>query len=571
MRVRAALAATAALLALAPALVHRRAPLVAVGARQALPYRARGAVHVHTSASRDAHGAAGSLDDVAGAARAAGLDFVVVTDHNTEASVGIDGYGRGVLLLGGVEKSTDAGHALVLGLRELPFRLDGDPATVVRDARDLGGFVVAAHPTGPSPESRWAAGLEGVAGIETMNLVGLTLPEAGIERLRLLGPLARATVDPLGALLAAVRFSRAPLTLWDRALAERPLAGLLGSDAHGGVPMGPVWVPVPSYRDVFAFASNHLVLAGPLTKDPSADRRLVLDALRSGHSYVAVDALADASGFLLEARSGEERGIMGDSVTLIGEAEVRAEADAPTGTSLVLLRDGEEVARGPRIDLRTDHPGAYRVEAYLDPALCPGSHHLPWILSNPVYLFPAGERAAREGRALALPPEEPDLPRDVEVVEAFGGPRVPEAWRGERSDGGIARLDLEDGALRLDYALGPGPRTHAAACDFEPRDLSPYRLLVLRVRADRRMRFDVQVRTADRAAPGGVRIWRRSVRAETGWRRAVVPLPTLKTYDHRGGRPDLAHVVGIHVHVDEAMLRPGSRGTLWIDDVGLAP
>jgi hypothetical protein len=83
------------------------------------------------------------------------------------------------------------------------------------------------------------------------------------------------------------------------------------------------------------------------------------------------------------------------------------------------------------------------------------------------------------------------------------------------------------------------------------------------------MRFDVQVRTADATSPGGVRIWRRSVRAESDWRSVTLPLAALETYDRRGGRPSLADTRGIYFHVDEAMLAPGSHGTLWIGDLGL--
>ena len=105
--------------------------------------------------------------------------------------------------------------------------------------------------------------------------------------------------------------------------------------------------------------------------------------------------------------------------------------------------------------------------------------------------------------------------------------------------------------------------------DQHARDLRESSALVFSVRADRTLRFDVQVRVEAPAAPGGVRIWRRSVRAEPGWRRVAVPFAELKTYDKLGGEPDLARVRGLYVHVDAAHLAPGSSGTLWLDDYGL--
>src|SRR3954468_15653151 len=56
--------------------------------------RVRGVSHVHTVASEDA---GGTVDDVLAAARATGLDFVVVTDHNTMANKEAEGWRDGVL------------------------------------------------------------------------------------------------------------------------------------------------------------------------------------------------------------------------------------------------------------------------------------------------------------------------------------------------------------------------------------------------------------------------------------------------------------------------------------------
>lgn len=553
MRLKSWFAGAALFLALAPALAHRPAAVLSRGVREAHPHRVRGAVHVHSGFSTDGYG---DIDSIAREAREAGLGFVIVTDHNTEASLG-DAYRHGVLVLGGCEESTDGGHALILGLSALPFRLDGDPDSVVRDVSDLGGFVIAAHPTSSQPEGAWTGEMTGVSALEFMNLA-----EPGIWPARgpaLLLPLTRYAVDPQGALLGALRFSRRPLELWDRLLARRPIAGTLGSDAHGGL---------PSHQQMFLLASQHVLLRRPLAGDAAVDRPLVLEALREGNGYGALDSLADASGFLFEARSGTHRGGMGDAVPLEGEAELLAEADAPAGTTLVLLRDGLEVARGERILYRSGRPGAYRVEAHLDPSLGPAARGLPWILSNPVYVFDAGELERRAERARLLPSEAAPWPAAVEPIESFDGAALGARWQIDRSPDATAASRLEARALRFDFALGSGPKSHASVCDWGSRDFSPHRGLVFRVRADRRFRFDVQVRVAGEAAPGGVRIWRRSVRAEAEWQRIVLPFSTLKTYDRRGGAPALDRTRGIYFHVDEAHLAPGSRGTLWIDDLG---
>jgi hypothetical protein len=551
MRLKLACAAAGTLLALPLALAHRPA----APGPSALVVRAghvRGALHVHTAASGDGRG---DLDDVARSAARAGLGFAVVTEHAAAPSPGIDGYRHGVLLLGGLEKSTDSGHALALGLGSLPFRLDGDPATVARDVADHGGFLVAAHPRSTRPEAAWQVGLAGVSGLEVLNLGE---PGAWPSGASLLPHLLRYPVDPQGALLRALRVSREPLRLWDAELRRRPLAGLLGSDAHGGL---------PSHREIFRLASQHLLLDEPLSGRAEEDRERVLAALRRGRGWLALDALADGSRFAFEAQSGSRVAGPGDALALDGPTELRADAAAPPGTELVLLRDGEAVARGRPLRHLTQQAGTYRVEAYLDPALVPGARK-PWILSNPIELYDAVTLAQRDARAREGPPLDAPLPARIERFDDFARPRASERWQLDRSPDARAALELRDGALRFDFVLGPGPSTHASLCDWGPRDLSGGQALVFSVRADRTFRFDVQVRVASPSAPEGVRIWRQSVRAGTAWRRVAVPFAALKTYDHRGGKPDLSQVRGVYFHVDEAHLAPGSSGTLWLDEYG---
>jgi hypothetical protein len=552
MRLKAALAGCGALLAAPLALAHRPAP-PAPSALAAAAGHLRGVLHVHTEASGDA---LGDLDDVALAAARAGLGFVVVTDHASSASPGGDGYRHGVLVLRGLEKSTDAGHALVLGLAELPFRLDGDPASVARDAADLGGFVIAAHPRSRRPDASWQASFAGLSGVELLNLAD---PAAWSPGARLLPHLLRYPADPQGALAGALRVPRASLALWDAELRGRPLAGLVGSDAHGGL---------PSHRELFRLASQHLLLARAPSGELATDRALLLEALRRGRGWAGIDALADASRFAFEARGENAVASPGEGIALDGLVELRADVAAPAGTELVLLRDGEAVARGPAIRHLTSSAGTYRVEAYLAPRLVPGAAK-PWILSNPIDVYDAGTLAEREARALARPPLDAPLPAGFELLDDFSGPAAAERWQLDRSPDARAGLGLRDGALRFEFGLGPGASTHASLCDWGARDLRESAALVFSVRADRMFRFDVQLRVDAPAAPGGVRIWRRSVRAEPGWRRVAVPFAELKTYDKLGGRPDLARVRGLYVHVDAAHLAPGSSGTLWLDDYGL--
>ena len=106
----------------------RPLPLVGAPPRTATP-RLAGVVHVHTTLSDGG----GTPEEVIAAARAAGLEFVAITDHNNLDAKPLEGYRDGVLVLVGSELSTPAGHVLGLGLdRDPPFRFNGDARDAAR-------------------------------------------------------------------------------------------------------------------------------------------------------------------------------------------------------------------------------------------------------------------------------------------------------------------------------------------------------------------------------------------------------------------------------------------------------
>ena len=99
-----------------------------------------GALHVH---SRYSDGT-GDVDSISEAAANAGLDFWVLTDHQRLDALSDEGeaYDRGVLMLVGVEASTEAGHLLGLNLPETPLQFGTVPEDVLREVAQLGGFAL---------------------------------------------------------------------------------------------------------------------------------------------------------------------------------------------------------------------------------------------------------------------------------------------------------------------------------------------------------------------------------------------------------------------------------------------
>lgn len=532
--------------------------------------RAAGVLHVHTSHSDDA---AGSPESVVAAARAAGLDFLAITDHNSMDARAVEGVHGRTLVLVGVEASTVSGHVVGLGLREPAFRFSRDPRDTLDDIRDLGGIAFIAHPASPRRDLAWQTWDQpGPWGMEVLSADSQFRQAGWPARAR------TALAYPLNAryaLLSHMTRPAAALRRWDSLLGQRPVPGVAGSDAHGQVELpGRLSVGAPSHAALFAVARTHVLLERAFTGRLDADRAVLLRALAAGRSYVGLDALAPAGGFAFLAEAGGRRWTMGETVHPQTSLRLRAGGRVPAGTRLILLKDGEPIAKATEaLDVPVKATGVYRVEAYV-----PG-WRAPWIITNPIAVLDPAAAAARAERARwPLPPA--PVPSPAAILEAFDAEdgffqpgaddrsRVsPPLWD---PAGGV-----QGGAARFAFALGAPDKDHphvfSALVNRRDRDLSGRQGLVLSVRADGVYRMWVQVRDANPASPDeGTEWWFASVRTSPEWRRVALPFARLRSIQKNSdGRLDPDKVKALVLVIDAGAMKPGTKGTIWIDDLGV--
>lgn len=530
--------------------------------------RLPGVVHVHTTLSDGG----GAPEEVVAAARASGLSFVILTDHNNLDAKRVEGYHGGLLVLVGSEISTTAGHLLGLGVPDPHFRFSGDARDALEDVRDLGGVAVVAHPQSPVESLRWTGwDHPGAWGLELLNGDSQW---RGAGWARLLRTTALYGVNPRYALLGSLSSPSSTLARWDELLAERDVAGLVGADAHSRVPVRKQWaMRFPSYEAVFGLARTHLLLESPLKGDPAADASAIVLALGRGRSYVGLDALAPAGGFSFLAERNGKRWSMGDTVPAGPGLTLRAGGRMPRGARLALLRDGRRLTESEgRIEERPVGSGVYRVEARV-----PG-WEVPWVLSNPIYVFDpdAAERRARR----ASWPEEPAAPAAARTLDAFEGRTIftPEFDPSSQVSLALSQRgdDSAETGARMEFRLGaPGPQgpAHAwcALVNRERRDLSGFAGLVLSVKADGVYRLWVQVRDENPAgSDDGTETWLGSIKTSPEWRRIAVPFARLRSLDkHSDGRLDLGRVRALVLVFDELTVKPGTQGTIWLRDLGV--
>jgi hypothetical protein len=338
------------------------------------------ALHVHSLHS----GGTGTIPEIAAAASDAGIDVVVVTDHETLAGRSEEGWYGDTLVLVGIELSPKRrDHYLAFGLTEAIAHNGMDAGAMCDAVQAAGGFGFAAHPFSGGSQMhglRHAAQPQPWADLENPAIAGIevwNVGRDGLERAASPRAPARFARDPLAEFPAP---NPEALEAWDRLGARRRTVGIAGLDAHqNGIRVRTHVVTPLSYEALFRQVRTHVVTAGSLTGELEFDRALVYDALRSGRCYMAVDALAPASGFDFRASQGSAELPMGAEAPAGGWT---LEADLPVPASLTLRCDGRTIARAEddAVAFATDEPGVFRVEARLGSVI--------WLLSNPVYLRP---------------------------------------------------------------------------------------------------------------------------------------------------------------------------------------
>ena len=526
----------------------------------------RGAIHVHTTVSDGA----GTPDDVAAAAAAAGLSFVVLTDHGDGTrEPAPPRYVSGVMLIDAVELSTTGGHYLAIGLPRAPYRLAGEPRDVIEDVSRLGGFGVAAHPDSPKGELAWREWQAPFAGIEWLNADSAWRDEPRRVLARALASYWLRAPETIVSLLD--RPGRT-LARWDALLKRRRVVAVAGHDAHARIGPRGDWEPadggyslrLPSYEAAFRAFSVSATVSSPWSGgDAASDARLVVEALRQGRVSTVIDGLAGPArvDFIASATDGSgDRSMFGEGATVLAGPSFELKATLVpkiAGPEVRLLSDGVVVARSADGQVSFVHesgrsPAAYRVEALWPGA--PGAPAVPWIITNAI--------------RVAVPPL-PTVPLLASAAWQRPVPVVP--WVVEQHPASTVRLTPTiltptNTAWTMTWTLGSGPAAgqYAAMAVPLPRGfLTGADRIAFTTRAAAPMRISVQVRSS---ATG--RRWQRSVYVSQKATPIVVALRELTPAVATDPAPlDVAGIDSLLVVVDTVNTAPGSAGETWVSEL----
>jgi hypothetical protein len=529
------------------------------------PTTMRGAFHIHSNRSDGS----GTVDAIAAAAASAGLQFIILTDHGDGTRApDPPSYRSGVLVLDGVELNTTGGHYATIGLPATPYPFAGTPQDVIEDVQRLGGFGIAAHPGSPRPSLRWQDWTVPIDGLEWINADSEWRDEPRLPMARALATYLFRAPESMATLLDR---PKSVLERWDALAATRQVVGLAATDAHARLgfqqrtdPDGAsLHVPVPGYASSFRTFSNHVMLATAPSGAAATDAQQLLDAIRAGHVYSVIDALASPGSLSFTATSGSYSASIGDLLAINGDVLLRAKVDAPPGTTLVLLRNGQrihEVTDGP-LDMNGGQESAvYRIEAYT--ANAPGGPSVPWIVSNPIYAGLANTAVSSSVR-----PPVSRIPVRTAEAAAESGPRDTSVVTAALVTDDRARQFAGDPAIEWSYALAPGPAVGQFAAVAVPisAGLTAFDRVRFVVTASRPMRAWAQLRVA----VGNTERYGATFYADTDPRTIDIPFsrfnPIGVTSDASAPLDKAQFLLFV---VDTLNTLPGMKGNLTISQVG---
>src|SRR5262249_20507835 len=256
-------------------------------------------------------------------------------------------YRSGVLCIDAVEVSTDAGHVLALGLGATPYPLGGEARDVIEDVARMGGLSIVAHPVSVKPALNWTAWSEAFDGLEWLNGDTEWRDETPLQLARAFLSYPFRQAEALASLLDR---SDATMGRWDALTRVRRVVAVAGADAHARIPLSAETdlyrsrnsLPIPSYEAMFrtfSLALPQITLSG----EPVADARAVVEELRQGRVYSAIDAMGGPVAFAFSATSGKNRAVAGETLTIGGPPSLHVDVQAPADALISLLQDGQSV------------------------------------------------------------------------------------------------------------------------------------------------------------------------------------------------------------------------------------
>jgi hypothetical protein len=231
-------------------------------------YEYIGALHMHSVFSDGS----GEVKEIAQAASEIGLDYIILTDHNTLRALkeGYEGWYKNILLLVGCELNdkNNVNHYLAFGIDEA-YSTRLSARQYVKKVKDEGGIGFIAHPHEkrehmkehpPYPWVDWD--IEDYTGIEIWNHMSEWMENLTEQNKY------QSFLHPLKSINSP---QKETLELWDNLNLKRKVVGIGGVDAHAHKYnlLGFLEVEIFPYKVLFKSIRTHIITEEELVKGKS--------------------------------------------------------------------------------------------------------------------------------------------------------------------------------------------------------------------------------------------------------------------------------------------------------------
>lgn len=346
-----------------------------------------GAIHMHSVFSDGS----GEVKDIVKAASEVGLDFIILTDHNTlrALSEGYEGFYNGTFLLVGCEinDKENKNHYLALRINET-FSTRMSAKKYVKKVKDAGGIGFLAHPHEkrthmeehpPYPWTDWD--IDDFNGIEIWNHMSEWMENLTEQNKY------QSFLHPLKTIVAPPDET---LRVWDQLNLKRKVVGIGGVDAHAHKYnlLGFLEVEIFPYKVLFKSIRTHILTKEKIEMSKSranieSAKKNIYDSLENGLCFVANDYHADSKGFRFFAESGKKIYLMGETINKVERTKLKVFLPVQKA-EIRLIRNGKilDSIENNEAEFIVNKKGAYRVEIYLNKKAWIFSNHIRIGLNN---------------------------------------------------------------------------------------------------------------------------------------------------------------------------------------------
>jgi hypothetical protein len=371
----------------------------------------RGVLHVHSYWSHDSEG---TLADIVPAAKTNNIDFIFLTDHPhgdiDTLPRGFSGIFEKVLIVPGSEKQGFD----VWPLDSVILDWSRNKDTIAKNIVKNGGIVFYAHPEEDHNwDNKWYQGME------IYNFHADTKDEFLIPHVA--NFILNGRKYPQWSFREMFDEQTVILARWDSLNTKRKIVGFSAVDTHENqsiraryikdgriewvglnanvidttevafwnkwllhTPDKSGWIlkwRIDTYKEGFRYITNYVFSD---TLSPAS----LSDNIKKGHLYTAFMSLGDAGGFMFNCTDRNEKrcGIMGDSVAFDKIKSFSAVSPLPGRFRLIHDCKVVNASSLETYEYKWNElieKGAYRIEVHIKI----GNNELPWIYSNPIYVY----------------------------------------------------------------------------------------------------------------------------------------------------------------------------------------